>query len=393
MKAISPRKICFITGTRADFGIMSRLMKDLSQVEGVTLQIVATNMHLSARHGMTVDEITAEGLHVDERVEMDLSGDDRRSTVKSMSQCLGGMADALDRLKPDICVILGDRYEMLAAASAAMIMGVPVAHLYGGEITEGAYDDSIRHAITKLSRIHFTSTEEYRRRIIAMGEDPSTVYRVGALGADNIASMSVMTLGELEESLGMSLSDEFLLATFHPVTLEPGQAAAQTRALLEALEERLGQTKVLFTMPNSDSEGDTVASLITAWVQRHPGCVKAVASLGRARYYSALRHCMAVVGNSSSGLTEAPSMGVPTLNIGNRQRGRAQGATIVNCEATRGDISAGLDMVMSREMRDRCRRNPDNPYAFHGTLEAIMKVLLSTPLPLPAFKPFYDVAW
>lgn len=393
MKAISPRKICFITGTRADFGIMSRLMKALRQAEGVTLQIVATNMHLSARHGMTVDEITAEGLEVDERVEMDLSHDDRRSTVKAMSQCLGGMADALERLQPDMCVILGDRYEMLAAASAAMIMGVPVAHLYGGEITEGAYDDSIRHAITKLSRIHFTSTEEYRRRIIAMGEDPSTVHRVGALGADNIASMPVMPLGELEESLGMNLSDGFLLATFHPVTLEPGQADAQTRALLDALEERVKRTKVLCTMPNSDSEGDTVASLITEWAGRHPGRVKAVASLGRARYYSALKHCLAVVGNSSSGLTEAPSMGVPTLNIGNRQRGRAQGSTIVNCDATCGEISAGLDAVMDCAMRDRCRRNPDNPYAFPGTLEAITDVLLSTPLPLPAFKPFHDVKW
>lgn len=393
MRAASPRKICFITGTRADFGIMSRLMRALRDCDDVTLQIVATNMHLSERHGMTVDEITAEGLTVDERVAMDLSHDDRPSTVRAMSQCLDGMAGVLERLGPDLCVILGDRYEMLAAASAAMIMGIPVAHLYGGEITEGAYDDSIRHAITKLSRLHFTSTEEYRRRIIAMGEDPSTVFRVGALGADNIASMPTMPLGELEESLGMSLADGFLLATFHPVTLEPGQAREQTVALLDALEERLPLIEVLFTMPNSDSEGDTVASLIEEWAGRHPGRVKAVASLGRARYYSALRHCTAVVGNSSSGLTEAPSMGVPTLNIGNRQRGRAQGSTIVNCEATREAISAGLDKVMDETMRLQCRRHPDNPYACDGTLEAIMKVLLDTPLPLPAFKTFYDVKW
>ena len=393
MKAASPRKICFITGTRADFGIMSRLMRELRDSDGVTLQIVATNMHLSERHGMTIDEITAEGLRVDERVAMDLSHDDRRSTVKAMSECLGGMADALERLQPDLCVILGDRYEMLAAASAAMILGIPVAHLYGGEITEGAYDVSIRHAITKLSRLHFTSTEEYRRRIIAMGEDPSTVYHVGALGADNIASMTTMPLGELEASLGMDLSDGFLLVTFHPVTLEPGQARDQTLALLEALEERLPDIKVLFTMPNSDSEGDTVASLIEEWAGRHPDRVKAVASLGRSRYYSALRNCAAVIGNSSSGLTEAPSMGVPTLNIGNRQRGRAQGSTIVNCEATRDAVSAGLDKVMDEDMRRQCRQHPDNPYACEGTLEAIMQVLLETPLPLPAFKAFYDVKW
>ena len=300
MKAASPRKICFITGTRADFGIMSRLMRELRDSDGVTLQIVATSMHLSERHGMTIDEITAEGLRVDERVAMDLSHDDRRSTVKAMSECLGGMADALERLQPDLCVILGDRYEMLAAASAAMILGIPVAHLYGGEITEGAYDDSIRHAITKLSRLHFTSTEEYRRRIIAMGEDPSTVYHVGALGADNIASMTTMPLGELEASLGMDLSDGFLLVTFHPVTLEPGQARDQTLALLEALEERLPDIKVLFTMPNSDSEGDTVASLIEEWAGRHPDRVKAVASLGRSRYYSALGNWAAVIGSEAA---------------------------------------------------------------------------------------------
>ena len=287
MKAASPRKICFITGTRADFGIMSRLMRELRDKDGVTLQIVATNMHLSERHGMTIDEITAEGLKVDERVAMDLSHDDRRSTVKAMSECLGGMADALEHLQPDMCVILGDRYEMLAAGSAAMIMGIPVAHLYGGEITEGAYDDSIRHAITKLSRLHFTSTEEYRRRIIAMGEEPSTVYHVGALGADNIASMTTMPLEELEASLGMDLSDGFLLVTFHPVTLEPGQARDQTLALLEALEERLPRIKVLFTMPNSDSEGDIVASLIGEWAAGHPDRV-ITRRFGIARLWSAI---------------------------------------------------------------------------------------------------------
>lgn len=302
-----------------------------------------------------------------------------------------GLADAYAELSPDLIVILGDRYEMLAAASAALIFGIPVAHLYGGEITEGAYDDAIRHAITKLSYLHFTSTEEYRRRVIQMGEAPERVYWVGALGADNIYNSATMSLAELEESIGAHLGKSFLLVTFHPVTREPGSAEAQTMALLSALEEIIDRHNILFTMPNSDTDGRIVAAMIQDWTKDYPGKACAVTSLGRARYYSALSHCAAVVGNSSSGLVEAPSFRKPTLNIGNRQKGRAQGNTVVNCEATLEEIRKGLSRILEPQTIAEIAENGVNPYVKPGTLEAIHSALVETPLPLNESKHFYDI--
>lgn len=385
------RKICFVTGTRADYGIMSSLMLLLRDTPGVMLQIIATNMHLSLKHGYTVREIEEDGLRVDERIAMPEADGSAWRTVEAMGEEMKGFSGALTRLKPDMVVLLGDRYEMLVAASAALIFGIPVAHLYGGETTEGAYDDSIRHAITKLSRLHFTSTEKYRRRIIAMGEDPATVHWAGALGADNISRYRPLDISELEESLGAPLGADFILATFHPVTLEPGEEQRQTTALLNVLEPLLPCHRVLFTMPNADTGGAVVAALIEEWAARHPQRVVTCKSLGRKRYYSALAHCAAVVGNSSSGLTEAPSFGVPTLDIGNRQKGREAGPTVVHCEPSEAAITEGLAKVLRPEFRERCRRNPVNPYARPQTLRRIADVLLSVELPMPSFKPFYDV--
>lgn len=385
------RKICVVTGTRAEYGIMSRLMKALKEDDWVELQIIATNMHLSPEFGMTVNEIEADGFKVDKKVEMLLSSDTPTGTVKSMGLASIGFADAYAELSPNLIVILGDRYEMLAAASAALIFGIAVAHLYGGEITEGAYDDAIRHAITKLSHLHFTSTEEYRHRVIQMGESPERVHWVGALGADNIANSTIMSLAELEKSIGADLGDSFVLVTFHPVTKEPGQAEVQTIALLSALEEVIDRHNVLFTMPNSDTDGRIVAKLISDWVNDHPGKSVAVTSLGRARYYSALTHCTAVIGNSSSGLAEAPSFKKPTLNIGNRQKGRAQGNTIINCEATLEDIRSGLSKALNRNTIAYIAEHGENPYAKTGTLEAIHSALVETPLPTHAIKHFHNI--
>lgn len=384
------RKICFVTGTRADYGIMSSLMCLLRDTEGVRLQVIATNMHLSERHGMTVGEIESDGITVDEKVWMPEADGSPAQTVDAMAEEMKGISGALTRLNPDMVVLLGDRYEMLVAASAALIFGIPVAHLYGGEITEGAYDDSIRHAITKLSRIHFTSTERYRRRIIAMGESPETVHWVGALGADNISHFTPMSRHSLEESLGAPLGEGFLLATFHPVTLEPGEERRQTEALLESLQPYLKERRVLFTMPNADTGGAAVAEMIDAWAGSNGDRVVTCKSLGRQRYYSALAHCAAVVGNSSSGLTEAPSWGVPTLDIGNRQKGREAGATVVHCEAVAEAIRGGLEKVLDPAFADACRRNPDNPYRRPDTLRRIADVLINIPLPLSPFKPFYN---
>lgn len=374
------RKICFVTGTRADYGIMSRLMSNLHQDPAVELQIVATNMHLSPIHGMTVGEIESDGLPVDYRVPMNRTDDSPRSIVSSMGDEMKGMAQAFDRLKPDLIVILGDRYEMLVAASAALLFHIPVAHLYGGEVTEGAIDDAIRNAITMLSSYHFTSTALYRDRLISMGIDSEHVFHIGALGADNISRITPMTLSELEKSIEFQLGEEYLLVTFHPVTLEPGEAVGQTRRLLKALEKFIDRYKILITMPNSDSEGDAIASEILIWAQTHPKDVKTVASLGRERYYAALAHASAVVGNSSSGLTEAPSFGIPTVNIGNRQKGRAFGSTVIHCPAESTAIIEAIDKALTTDFKKSCALNLDNPYSFPDTLPRLHTLLTSLPL-------------
>ena len=383
------RKICFVTGTRADYGIMTPLMKEISKSPEAELQIVATNMHLSPEYGMTVNEIIADGFRVDERIDSLLSGDSATATVKSMGLTQIGIADAFARLNPDLVVILGDRYEMLAAASAALIFRLPVAHLYGGETTEGAYDDCIRHAITKLSTLHFTSTELYARRIVQMGEDPERVFHVGSLGAESIRNEKTMPRVDLEKIIGFELGEKYIVATFHPVTTQPGDEARQTKALLDSLSDIIKDGwKVLFTMPNSDTGGKTVANLIKDWASQHSRSVKAVTSLGRLKYYSALRYAAAVVGNSSSGLIEAPSFGIPTLNIGDRQKGRAQGDSVVNCGVTKDEISEGLKKVLSDEFRSSAR-NAINPYEKEGTRHAILHPLLHAPL--PSTKAFRDI--
>lgn len=390
------KKICIVTGTRADYGILSGLMRLIDQDPAMKLQIVATNMHLSPEYGMTVEEIEKDGFRVDRRVEMLLSSDTPTGTVKSMGLASIGFADAFEQLAPDIIVILGDRYEMLAAASAALIFGIPVAHLHGGEITEGAYDDAIRHAITKLSYYHFTSTEEYRRRVIAMGEEPWRVFYAGSPAVDAISRFDPMPLADLEGSLGVKLDDDFLLVTFHPVTMQPGEGERQTRALLEALDETVmkdadyTKIKVLFTMPNSDTDGRSVARIIREWCDRNAGRALAVTSLGRDRYYSALAHCAAVVGNSSSGLIEAPSFGVPTLDIGDRQKGRAAGNTVTHCEAGEKAIASGLRHVLSEDTRNQCRLSGVNPYHRPGTLEFIHRVLAEAKPARHIAKRFYD---
>lgn len=371
------KRICVVTGTRAEYGILSELMKRLNQDPEVKLQIIATNMHLSPEFGLTVREIERDGLTVDRRVEMMLSSDTPVGTVKSMGLCSIGIADAFDQLKPDMVVILGDRYEMLAVASAALMFNIPIAHLHGGEITEGAVDDAIRNAITKLSSLHFAATEEYRNRIIDMGEPAHRVFNSGSLAAESIAQFQPMSRTELKDSLALKLADDYISMTFHPVTRQPGEAENQTRALLGALEQWLESCKdkqgikVIISLPNSDAEGRTIASLLREWSNSHSDDVAAFTSLGRTRYFSLLAHAAAVVGNSSSGLLEAPSFHIPTLNIGDRQKGRARGNTVVEAEPTTDSIIAGLQKILSPEFRSFCRNEGHNPYYTPGTLECI----------------------
>ena len=384
------RKICVVTGTRAEYGIMSRLMQTLKDDEHVELQIIATNMHLSPEFGMTVNEIENDGFVVNRKVEMLLSSDTAVGTVKSMGVASIGFADAYQELNPDLIIILGDRYEMLAAASAALIFGIPIAHLHGGEITEGAYDDSIRHAITKLSFLHFTSTEEYRKRVIQMGESPDRVFWTGALGVENIKNETLLTKKELESSLGHTLDRPFLIVTFHPVTSEHGTAIIQTESLLKALQEKINHYQIIFTLPNSDTDGRVISRMIKEWSVGKEDRVIIVPSLGRKRYYSALKYCDAIIGNSSSGLIEAPSFKKPTLNIGRRQQGRAQGNTVINCNADYLSIKDSLDIVLSEEFKNYVKDAGVNPYHKTGTQNLIHKILIQTPLN-GGNKKFYNI--
>lgn len=390
------RKICFVTGTRAEYGILSGLMRKFREDSEICLQIIATNMHLSPEFGMTVNEIMADGFNVDKRVEMMLSSDTPVGTVKSMGLASIGFADAFAELSPDLVVILGDRYEMLAVASAALIFGIPVAHLHGGEVTEGAVDDSIRHAITKLSSLHFASTEEYRGRVIQMGEDPEKVINAGSIAADEISSFVPMSREELEDSLGVRLAEDYITVTFHPVTRQPGEARKQVLALMNALEAEVlrdsdfNKIKVIFTLPNSDAEGREIAKMIREWCDANVGRTLAVTSLGRNRYYSSVAHCAAVVGNSSSGLLEAPSFGVPTLNIGDRQKGRARGNTVVDCAAEESEIKKGLRKVLGSEFRAFVKEKGENPYHRSGSIDLIYDKIKSTPLPRHYAKKFHN---
>lgn len=283
------RKICIITGTRAEYGLLSRLMKLIQDDPATVLQIVVTNMHLSPEFGNTYLEIEADGFTIDKKVKMNISSDSACGIVKSMSEELGGMANAFEEMNPDLLVVLGDRYEILIAVTAALIFKIPVAHLYGGEITEGAFDDAIRHAITKMSHLHFTSTEEYRKRVIQMGENPEHVWHVGAIGVDNIKNEKLLGKKELEDSLGFAISDKTILVTYHPVTLENNSAEEQCRNLLQALEE-LSDFSIIFTQSNSDPDGRIITTLMKDYVDKHPGKAVLFPSLGKIRYLSLLQY-------------------------------------------------------------------------------------------------------
>lgn len=373
-------RICFITGTRADYGIQSRLMQTLDSRQDVELQIIATNMHLSPVHGMTVNEIEHDGLNVSARVECLLGSDSATATVKSAGLAAIGIADALERLKPDKVVVLGDRYEMLAASMAAHIFRIPITHLYGGETTLGAYDDAIRHAITQLSSTHLTSTELYRQRVIEMGKDAAAVHCVGALGVDNIHDSPTLRLAELEESIGHKLGEGFLLVTFHPATAMPGDEQRQIGELLEALEKFVDERNILITLPNSDTGAEPIRRQIVGWCERHKDKSVAVASLGRVRYYTALRYCGAVVGNSSSGLIEAPSFHKPTVDIGDRQAGRAAGPTVIHTPVCSASIADAIRTAIDPQYISRVETNSENgslnPYEQPATLEKIIDILV-----------------
>lgn len=382
------RKICVVTGSRAEYGLLSGIMRAIDNDPELMLQIIATNMHLSPEFGLTYREIECDGFRIDKKVEMLLSSDTANATAKSVGLGFIGFADAYEDLKPDMLLVLGDRYEIISAVSTALFYKIPVAHLHGGEITEGAYDDCIRHAITKMSHLHFTSTEEYRRRVIQLGEAPDRVFNVGAPGIENIKKVPLMGKAELEASLdGFTFGDKSLLVTYHPVTLENSTARQQIENLLAALDE-IPEYKVIFTLPNSDTDGRIIISTINDYVAKHSDRAVAYPSLGLKRYLSALQFVSAAVGNSSSGIIEVPSFGIPTLNIGDRQRGRLAAASVVNCGTGKEDISKGLSKILSAEFK---HEKVENPYEGKNTTADILRVIKNYPLENLIQKSFYNL--
>lgn len=381
------RKICFVTGTRAEYGLLSRLMRLVKEDRDLRLQVIATNMHLMPEYGETYKEIEKDGFIIDKKVYMHKPSDDAHGIISSMVEEMQGMNDALSELKPDILVLLGDRYEILVAAQVALIHRIPIAHIHGGEVTEGAFDDAIRHSVTKMSSLHFTSCEEYRHRVIQMGEQPSRVFDVGSLGVENIKAVPLMTKDELEASLDFKIDTQTILVTYHPVTLG-GDPAKDIREFLDALGE-FKDLKVIFTMPNSDTGRDAIALAVENYVKNHSNQSKAYTSLGLKRYLSALQFVKAAVGNSSSGIIEVPSFGIPTLNIGDRQKGRLASKSVVNCGTSKKEVIAGLKCCLSEDMQ-KAAKNYKNPYAKPNTAHLIYQQLKNVELAGLNLKTFFD---
>lgn len=385
------RKICVVTGTRAEYGLLSRLIGLIHDSAETQLQLIATNMHLSSKYGNTYLEIEKDGFTIDKKIPiLEEGNDDANATLKSMSKALSGFADAYDGLKPDMVVVLGDRYEILAAATAALIERIPTAHIHGGEITEGAYDDAIRHSITKMSHLHFTSTEEYRKRVIQLGEQPDRVFYVGALGVENVKKIPMLSKEEIQDNLGFEINDKTILVTYHPVTLGPSSMKKDIDAFISALESRR-DIRVVFTMPNSDTGSKVIVEAINQFVKKNPYRAIAFKSLGLKRYLSAMKYCAAIVGNSSSGILEVPSFGVPTLNIGDRQKGRIMADSIYNCTPDYDSVLAGLDMVLSEDFQKKAAKTY-NPYDKEGTANSIFEVIKNYPLEQLKQKHFYDLS-
>ena len=382
------RKVCIVTGTRAEYGLLRWLMEYIRETLGLELQIIATGMHLSPEFGLTYREIENDGFSIDRKVEMLLSSDTPSGLAKSMGLGLICFGDALQQLQPDIMLVLGDRFELFSAVAAAMVARIPVAHLHGGESTEGAFDEAIRHSITKMSHLHFVAAEEYRKRVIQLGEHPDRVFLVGGLGIDNIKKLDLLDRLELETALEFKLGLKNLLITFHPVTLENESSPMQMRELLAALETQ-EDTHLIFTMPNADTDSRVLIEMIDQFVAKHPNA-RSYRSLGQLKYLSCVRHVDGVVGNSSSGLTEVPSFAKGTINIGDRQRGRLKADSVVDCDPHRKSITNALQHLYSDTFLKKLQY-VHNHFGEGGASKKIVKILQDHPLESILKKPFHNL--
>lgn len=366
-------KICIITGTRAEYGLLYWTIKRLISDKFFRVQICVTGMHLSPEFGLTYKQIESDGIHIDKKIEILLSSDSAIGVSKSIGLGVISFAEAFDDLKPDLILLLGDRFEIFAAATAAMIAKIPIAHCHGGEATEGLIDEAIRHSITKMSHLHFTSTEEYRKRVIQLGENPNRVFNVGALGIENINKLKLLSKIEFEKSIDFKLRKKVFLITFHPVTLENASAKEQFENLLSAVQ-LFKDTTYIFTMPNADSDGRVLIDLIQNFVSKNPYTSIAFASLGQLRYLSAIKHADVIIGNSSSGLIEVPSFKKPTINIGDRQRGRVFGDSVINCRPCEQNIYEAITLGLSKAFNKKLK-NASNPYGNKNSSIEIVKQL------------------
>lgn len=364
--------ISILTATRAEYGLLKPIITKLNTIEKFDIRIVATGAHLSPEFGLTYKEIQKDGFKIDEEIEILLSSDTPSSISKSMGLAMISFSDYFSKLNPDLLIVLGDRYETLAVATTAMNQRIPIAHLYGGETTEGAIDESIRHAITKLSYLHFTSTNEYRNRVIQLGEHPDRVYNVGAIGIENILNEKHLSKEELEKELKIDLSKPYVLGTFHPVTLENNTSEKQIESLLEVCKE-YKNLNFLLTKANADAKGRIINQIIDRYAIENDN-IATFTSLGMKRYLSALKYCSMVIGNSSSGLIEAPSFGIPTINIGDRQKGRLQASSIINCQPSKDSIKQAIVQAMSKSFVEEAKKTI-NPYGSGNTSDKIIEVI------------------
>lgn len=385
------KRIGIMTGTRAEYGLLKSLMQEINKDNDLELYLIVSGMHLSPEFGMTYKEIEEDGFEINAKVEMLLSSDSPAGISKSIGLGVIGFADEFQRADLDMLILLGDRYEALSAAISAMVMRIPIAHLHGGELTEGAIDEGIRHSITKMSYLHFTSTEEYRRRVIQLGENPERVFCVGAIGVENIKKINLMTKEELERSIHFEIDENTVIVTYHPVTLENNTVEEQFLNLLEVLD-RNPKIRMIFTKANADTNGRIVNELIDKYAAQNSERACAFMSLGQKRYLSALKYCRIVIGNSSSGIIEAPSFGKPIINIGDRQKGRICADSVINCGYTQQEIQQAMETALTEEFENEAR-NCRNPYEKENTAANIISVikdyLLNDKIKLK--KGFYDI--
>jgi GDP/UDP-N,N'-diacetylbacillosamine 2-epimerase (hydrolysing) len=382
------RKLCVVTGTRAEYGLLRNLINLINISNEFELQLIVTGSHLSKKFGETYKEIETNGFIINRKINLHLVSDTPVGLLKSTSLGLIGFGDAFDSLNPDLVILLGDRFEILSAAIAAMFSRIPIAHIHGGELTEGLIDESIRHSITKFSHLHFVGNDEYRKRVIQLGENPKLVFNVGGLGVDAIKKIDLLSKSELENSLGVKFKNKNLLITFHPVTLEKNTSSSQMSELLDALSD-LEDTCLIFTMPNADTDSRIIFDQIESFVSKYKHA-HVFTSLGQLRYLSCIAQVDAVVGNSSSGLTEVPSFKKATINIGDRQKGRIQSKSVISCKPVKADIKNAIAKSYTNQFRDLLL-TAENPYGDGGAAQKIINTLISVEFNSLIHKEFYDL--